>query len=65
MGIYSSWISVSNFMLTVEAENKEEARKKIENILNRTIITVIEKKGGYETVEKLGCKITDITEGVC
>lgn len=63
MGTYSSWINVSNFILTVEAENKEEARKKIQNELDSLIVRVIdEEEGGYTN---LGCEITDITEGVC
>lgn len=50
-------------MLTVEAENKEEARKKIQDELDSLIVRVIdEEDGGYTN---LGCEITDIDEGVC
>ena len=61
MGTYSSWINVSNFILTVEADNKEEARKKMQDELDNLIVRVIDE-GGYTN---LGCEITDITEGVC
>lgn len=63
MGTYSSWINVSNFILTVEADNEEEARKKMQDQLDNLIVRVIdEDEGGYTN---LGCEITDITEGVC
>ena len=57
---YKSWISVSDFLLTVEADNEEEAIDKLKDKLGRIIVTVTEKKGGYETVDTLSCMITDV-----
>ena len=57
---YKSWISVSDFLLVVEADNEEEAMDKLKDKLNKIVVTVTEKKGGYETVDTLDCMITDV-----
>ena len=57
---YSSWISVSDFLLSVEADNEEEALKEMQRRLDHIIVTVTDKNGGYDTIEKLGCTITDV-----
>ncbi len=62
MGTYSSWITVNDFQLVVEAENKEEAREKILERLALIHVYVTEEKHDYE---ELSCSITDIDEGVC
>ena len=62
MGIYSSWISVNDFVLTVDADNKEEAREKMLEKLGEIHVYVTE--GGCDS-EELSCMITDIDEGVC
>lgn len=57
MGTYSSWISVSDFMLTVEAENEDEARELMKNQLKD--IEVVLYEHGTEQVQ-LGCTVTDV-----
>lgn len=57
---YNSWISVSDFLLVVEADNEKEAMDKLKDKLGRIIVTVTEKNGGYETVDTLNCMITDV-----
>lgn len=65
MTTYSSWIKVSDFLLTVEAEDYEEAWKKMEDRLKKIIVILEEKHGGWEDMQELGCKITNVTEGIC
>ena len=55
---YGSWISVSDFYLQVDAEDKDDARKKIQDVLDSLVVQVIdEDDNGYTN---LGCMITDV-----
>lgn len=55
---YGSWISVSDFYLQVDAEDKDDARKKIQDVLDSLVVQVIdEDENGYTN---LGCMITDV-----
>ena len=55
---YGSWISVSDFYLQVDAEDKDDARKKIQDVLDSLVVQVIdENENGYTN---LGCMITDV-----
>ena len=56
--LYSSWIKVSDFLISVEAKDEEEARMRIKDILEgMTVRAVEEDSGGYT---ELGCVITGV-----
>lgn len=57
MGMYSSWINVSQFMVTVEADNEEEAKKLIKDQLDNIEVVLFEN--GTEQIS-LGCNITSV-----
>ena len=55
---YGSWINVSDFFLQVDAKDVNDAREKLQNILDTLLVRVIdEDENGYTN---LGCEITDI-----
>ena len=55
---YGSWINVSDFFLQVDAKDIDDAREKLQNILDTLLVRVIdEDENGYTN---LGCEITDI-----
>lgn len=54
---YSSWITVSDFLLMVEADDEEEAREKLKELLNNIEVRVFERD---EEPFELGCSITDV-----
>lgn len=59
---YGSWINVSDFFLQVDAKDIDDAKKKLQNILDALLVRVIdEDENGYTN---LGCEITDIEEVV-
>ena len=55
---YGSWISVSDFYLQVDAEDKDDARKKIQDVLDSLVVQVIDEDENGHT--NLGCMITDV-----
>lgn len=56
--LYNSWIKVSDFLISVEAKDEEEAMIKIKDILEgMTVRAVEEDNGGYT---ELGCAITGV-----
>ena len=60
--LYSSWIKVSDFAITVEAKDKDEAIMRIKDILEGMTVRAIEEDGiGYT---ELGCTITDVEPDV-
>lgn len=56
--LYNSWIKVSDFLISVEAEDEEEAMMRIKNILESMTIRAVEENENRYT--ELGCTISGV-----
>lgn len=56
--LYNSWIKVSDFLISVEADDEKEALRKMKDALKTISVKVLEEDENAYT--ELGCTITGV-----